>query len=672
MGHNRPIIGVALAALLLSLGCGILSGGIGGAADTTPSPTSTATATTTPTSTATPTLTPTATSTPTPTPLPPGGGFAPEGAFARLGRGQANVLALRPDGEVVAIGGSTAIYLYETDALQDVTAWPVDGRVRSLAWSPDGTRLALGYEESIELRDPDTGDVLLRLEGHEEETSVNELVWSPDGTMLASGSTDDSVIVWDTATGDSLNRMAGNVSDINGLAWSPDSKSVMYTTGDLVLLRDALTGEREFSFEGHRESITALARSPDGSLYASSALVENSVMIWEAGSGERRRTIYISTIPGFLKGTYDMQWSPDGTRLAVGENDGDISIWDAETGARKRAIDAFSNVSGLAWLPDGRRVIACSSNEVAIWDVDTGERLAGTEGHSRTVNSLAWFSDGKTLAAGFDANIWNVVTGRLERSMGEPNPGGAFDSLQNVMLSPDETLLAYSYWHSWQRSYVVIRDVLSGDQVRRLNTSEAKQTPELAWSPDGSTIAASANDTIILFDVETGARKGTLRGHNSSMLSLAYSPDGKTLASASYDKTVMLWNPDEGEQLRILEGHTDWVYAVAWSPDGTMLASCGRDQTIIIWDPASGDILVQLEEGHEETIQALAWSPDGKLLASGAQDNRIVVWDTTTWEMIATLEGHTSWVYALAWSPDGSVLASGSSDGTIVLWNRPE
>jgi len=191
----------------------------------------------------------------------------------------------------------------------------------------------------------------------------------------------------------------------------------------------------------------------------------------------------------------------------------------------------------------------------------------------------------------------------------------------------------------------------------------------VAFSPDGKTLAsASWDNTIKLWNISTGKLISTFIGHTDAVSSVAFSPDGKTLASASLDKTIILWNISTGKPISTLTGHTGAVWGVAFSPDGKTLASASWDKTIILWNISTGK-LISTFIGHSNTVSSVAFSPDGKTLASASLDKTIILWNISTGKQISTFTGHSNTVLSVAFSPDGKTLASGSKDNTIKLWN---
>jgi WD40 repeat protein len=294
-----------------------------------------------------------------------------------------------------------------------------------------------------------------------------------------------------------------------------------------------------------------------------------------------------------------------------------------------------------------------------------------------SVNALALSPDGRTLAYSDDhggIQLWDVAT---NRPLGRPLLGH-IAVVSSLAFSPDGRILASSNCREFisgtgecNGGEIRLWDVGTHEFDRRL-TGHTDYIHTVAFSPDGRILASGGRDkAVILWDVDRGQRIIQLAGHTDEVYSVAFSPDGQKLASGGKDSTIRMWDLRTGQLIREpLTGHTGAVFDVAFSPDGQTLASGSQDGTIRLWDVKTGQPISQPLADHTDSVRSVVFSPDDRLLASGSADTNIILWDVETGQPVGNpLTGHADTVNHMVFSPDGQTLVSSSHDGSVVFWN---
>jgi WD40 repeat protein len=593
-----------------------------------------------------------------------------------------------PDGKRLASAGQGWDDEHEKVLPGELKVWDVErgqvlvslkghtGSVLGVCFSPDGTRLAsagAGQDPEgkvlpgeIKVWDVEQGREILALKGHTGE--VNCVCFSPDGTRLASASADQTVKVWDAEGGQEILTLNGHTGYVVSVCFSPDGKRLASSSNDqTVRVWDAEHGQELLILKGHTGSVLGVCFSPDGTRLASASL-DRTVTIWEAERGQE-----VLSLKGHSSAVRSVCFSPDGTRLASGADDQTVKVWDAERGQEVLTLKAHTGeVNRVRFSPDGTRLASASGDQtVKLWDAQKRQEVLALKGHTDGVTSVCISPDGKRLASGGDdqtVRIWDVERGQEVLTL-----TGHTQGVNCVCFGPDGKRLA-SAGHGQDAQgkplpgEVKVWDVEQQQEVLSLQ-GLATEVASVCFSPDGKRLATASWDmTVRLWDAERGTEMLTLKGHTGSVEAVCFSPDGKRLASASDDKTVKVWDVDSGQELLSLDGHTAGVRSVCFSPDGKCLASASWDQTVNLWDAERGQKIRTLA-GHSSVVTGVCFSPDGKRLASASMDETVLVWDAEHTQKALPLKGHTDRVFGVCFSPDGKRLASASYDQTVKVWD---
>lgn len=587
---------------------------------------------------------------------------------ARLGGhdGEVKAVVFPPDGHTVISGGQDRTIVLWDLALGTRLA-VLRGQtsaVRALALSSDGRLLAsAGRDGAILMWDLRRRTLLRTLTGHTD--ILDGVAFSPDGHLLASVGVDHTTVIWDVASGTPRTRLNGYGGSLTEVTFSPDGRTVAVAGDDGdVALWDWASGQIR-TLRVSAMAILAVAFSPDGGLLAAAGK-ERTITVWDVASGARTATLY-----GHVESVRGLAFSPDGGFLVSAGYDRQAVLWDVHRGGR------ISNLTGhagalyaVAVSPDARHIAAASADgTVIVWS----RARMPLVGHTGWVSSVAFSHNGRLLATGgvdTTARLWDVTsrTARAVMVASPTAPGPATPSTQNpsvqAVFSPDDRILATG----GDDSTIRLWDTATGNQLALL-VGHRERVTSLAFSPDGKLLASAGghDGTVRLWDVPRRSAIQILQSEDTDAVSVAFSPDGRLLASGNLDKTVTVWNMAR-RTVAATVSTASGIAQLAFSPDGRLLAAASVDGAVTIWNSTNQHVVTTLA-GNRVKLGAIAFSPDGRLLASGGLDHDITLWDLSSFTRYATLSGHTDLVLGLAFSPDSAILASASGDHTVITWS---
>ncbi|KAJ1852831.1 ribosome assembly [Coemansia sp. RSA 1822] len=366
------------------------------------------------------------------------------------------------------------------------------------------------------------------------------------------------------------------------------------------------------SLTGHTEAVLSASFSPDGSQLASGS-GDTTVRIWDLSTETPR-----VTCKGHRNWVLCIGWSPNGRVLASGSMDNTVRLWDPETGRELGMLGGHRKwITALSWEPQHLNAscnrLASSSKDgtVRVWDTTLRRCVLTLSGHTAAVTCVKWGGDGRIYTGSQDKSIkiWNS-DGTLHKTL-----SGHAHWVNTLAFSTDFALRTGAFDHTG-------KEPSSTDGAQR----RAQERYTEASSRGVRLVSGSDDFTMHLWDLSVSSKPiARMTGHQKVVNHVSFSPDGRLIASASFDNSVKLWDGHTGKFIASLRGHVAAVYQVCWSADSRMMLSASKDSTLKIWDLRTKKLKLELP-GHADEVFTVDWSPGGDRVVSGGKDRVLKIW----------------------------------------------